>query len=97
MTAFAFFAKDFSVFMRIQKEVGTPLAESRPSGPQRGPGPLARLFRRIGEWRHRRQVMNELAVLSDRDLADLGLSRQDIPHLFDPDFAPRYEENRRYG
>lgn len=29
----------------------------------------------------RRRVMDELASLSDRDLADIGISRSDIPRL----------------
>lgn len=37
----------------------------------------------FGHWRARRaafqQVINELSVLSDRELNDLGLSRYDIP------------------
>lgn len=31
-----------------------------------------------GKWRMYRRTLNELAVLSDRDLADLGLSRSMI-------------------
>ena len=39
----------------------------------------------FGHWRARRaafqQVIDELSVLSDRDLNDLGLSRFDIPRV----------------
>jgi uncharacterized protein YjiS (DUF1127 family) len=45
---------------------------------------LARHFRSFAE---RRRVMNELQQMSDRELADLGLSRYDIPRVFDPAFA----------
>ena len=38
-------------------------------------------------YAERRRTMNELAKMSDRDLADLGLSRYDIPRVFDPAFA----------
>ncbi len=38
----------------------------------------------------RRRVINELAALSDRDLSDLGLSRYDIPRVFDSDFAAEH-------
>jgi len=38
-------------------------------------------------YAERRRVINELARMSDRDLADLGLSRYDIPRVFDPAFA----------
>ena len=37
--------------------------------------------------RERRAVMNELAQLSDRDLADIGLSRGQLHRVFDPEFA----------
>ena len=38
-------------------------------------------------YAERRRVMNELAQMSDRELADLGISRYDIPRVFDPAFA----------
>ncbi len=44
-------------------------------------------------YAERRRTMNELARMSDRDLADLGLSRYDIPRVFDPAFAA--ERNAR--
>jgi uncharacterized protein YjiS (DUF1127 family) len=33
----------------------------------------------FAEWRQRRAAAAELSRLSDRDLADIGLTRQDIP------------------
>ena len=42
---------------------------------------------RISAYRERRAVLNELAQLSDRDLADIGLSRADLHRVFDPEFA----------
>ena len=38
-------------------------------------------------WPQRRAVRAELAALSDRELADVGLSRGDLPHVFDAGFA----------
>jgi uncharacterized protein YjiS (DUF1127 family) len=35
----------------------------------------------------RRAVINELSMLSDHELADIGLSRADIPNVFDRSFA----------
>ena len=35
----------------------------------------------------RRATMNELRGLSERELADIGLSRSDLPRVFDPAFA----------
>lgn len=35
----------------------------------------------------RRSVMNELASLSDRELADIGLHRAEMGRVFDPKFV----------
>ena len=35
----------------------------------------------------RRAVLDELSLLSDRELADVGLSRADLTRVFDPAFA----------
>jgi uncharacterized protein YjiS (DUF1127 family) len=35
----------------------------------------------------RRRVFGELEAMSDRDLADLGISHYDIPRVLDPEFA----------
>jgi uncharacterized protein YjiS (DUF1127 family) len=35
----------------------------------------------------RHRVMNELSSMTDRELSDLGMSRYDIPRVFDADFA----------
>ncbi|EHM02308.1 hypothetical protein HMPREF9946_01330 [Acetobacteraceae bacterium AT-5844] len=41
------------------------------------------VFRAIAEYPRRRRVMDELSMLTDRELADIGLSRGDIPRVFD--------------
>lgn len=52
------------------------------------------LFARIGaalrwiaEFPRRQAVMDELSMLSDHELADIGLSRADVPYVFNPTFA----------
>ncbi|ATR22880.1 putative cytosolic protein [Roseomonas mucosa] len=48
---------------------------------------IGRWFRsltlRLSEGLQRRRAMAELQELTDRELADIGLVRSDIPHLFD--------------
>lgn len=39
------------------------------------------------EMPRRRAVIQELSLLSDHELADIGLHRADIPSVFDPAFS----------
>ena len=51
------------------------------------PGFLARLRIAVSAWMQRRTVLAELDGLSNRELADIGLNRADLPLVFDPAFA----------
>lgn len=51
---------------------------------------LARAATWVAERDHRQQVMLELRAYSDRELADIGLNRRDIPRVFDPAFVATY-------
>jgi uncharacterized protein YjiS (DUF1127 family) len=58
-----------------------------------GAAPLGGLMRRVSHllesWREvrtRAVAMDELSHLSDNELADIGLSRSDIPNIFRPGF-----------
>jgi uncharacterized protein YjiS (DUF1127 family) len=46
---------------------------------------LSRLFKGLAErykaWRQREQAYRELSALDDRSLADIGISRAEIPYL----------------
>jgi uncharacterized protein YjiS (DUF1127 family) len=42
------------------------------------------------EWRHRRAVIQEMAMMSDRQLSDIGLSRSDLAGVFSPTFAANH-------
>lgn len=48
----------------------------------------------LSELRQRRAVIAELSMLSDRELADIGLSRVDLPRIFEPAFAAARNEMR---
>ncbi|HUC19815.1 MAG TPA: DUF1127 domain-containing protein [Acetobacteraceae bacterium] len=41
----------------------------------------------IREHLRRQQVMNELSQLTDRELADIGITRNDIGQIFTPEFV----------
>jgi len=42
---------------------------------------FAALVRFIREWKRYNQSLNELSRLGDRELADIGISRSDIPRV----------------
>jgi uncharacterized protein YjiS (DUF1127 family) len=61
---------------------------------------LRRAFRAVGTaaaaivetlatWPQRRRVYDDLRSLTDRELADIGLSRGEIARVFDPEFAAK--------
>ena len=41
----------------------------------------AKLIRRFRAWTRYRQSLRELAQLDDRELADIGISRSEIPDI----------------
>ena len=58
------------------------------------PGLLIRAAAAIGAWRARRATIQEVASLSDAQLADIGISRSEAPFMFDRGFAARREQDR---
>jgi uncharacterized protein YjiS (DUF1127 family) len=59
-------------------------------------GWVARLASAVKEWNYRRTVVQELALMTDRELSDIGLTRSDISRVFDPAFAAGYARGRDY-
>jgi uncharacterized protein YjiS (DUF1127 family) len=49
------------------------------------------------EMPRRRAVLETLSSLSDHELADIGLTRADLPRVFDPAFAASRSAARRAG
>jgi len=45
----------------------------------------------------RRAVLDELSSLSDRELADIGLNRAELSHVFDPRFAEMRKRSATQG
>jgi uncharacterized protein YjiS (DUF1127 family) len=73
-------------------------ADYEPVLPPRRPS----ITHRLGEFFHRMAVAPqraatraELAAMTDRELADIGLSRYDIGRVFDPVFAREYADRGR--
>ena len=75
-------------------------ADYEPAQPARAKGWFSRLVtlptRMVTEFARRQRVMSELSQMSNRDLADMGLSRHDIGHVFDQSFAADYA-SRGFG
>ena len=66
----------------------SPAGSTAYAAPRRGV--FARLAA-VGQWMaeapRRRAVLDELSALSDHELADIGLARNDLSRVFDPAFA----------
>ncbi|WP_206667943.1 DUF1127 domain-containing protein [Teichococcus oryzae] len=53
---------------------------------------LSAMFRAVVEYPRRRRIYDELSMLSDRELTDIGLTRGDIPHVFEAEFKAREQQ-----
>jgi uncharacterized protein YjiS (DUF1127 family) len=51
----------------------------------------------LAEWRHRQETLREMEMLSDHELADIGLTRADLPRVFDPAFAAERPRGQDYA
>jgi uncharacterized protein YjiS (DUF1127 family) len=71
-------------------------ADYPPQLPPSRRGLFARVIEALG--RHcqtalaRRAATNELAMMSDCELADIGINRCHVDRLFDPEFAHEYQQ-----
>ena len=59
-------------------------------------GWLSRLLSRVAGWQHRRAVIQEMTMMSDHELSDIGLSRAELGRIFDPSFAADRTRGRDY-
>ena len=76
-----------SLTYRMPVVAGTDgtVAEPRPTFLSR----VADFMSNLAALPGRRAVIDELSTLSDRELADIGLSRAEVGRVFDPRFQPR--------
>ena len=76
--------------------IGPDYDQQLPYAAVAAPKHVRSLLAGLREWLRRRQVMAELAMMTDRELADIGLARCDIVRVFDPVFAAERVRDRDY-
>ena len=78
-----------SLTLRTRSPQGTDgtVAEPRQSGLATFWDRLTGLWASLVDLPRRRAVIDELSMLSDRELADVGLTRAELTSVFDPGFA----------
>ena len=59
-------------------------------------GLLSGFIARLAEWQRSRVIMEEMAMMSDRDLSDIGLTRADLPRVFDAAFTTSHVRGPDY-
>jgi uncharacterized protein YjiS (DUF1127 family) len=57
-------------------------------------GLFARIAATISDWAGRQGRIDEVAALSDAQLADIGISRAEVPLIFSAGFATRRDQDR---
>ena len=67
---------------------------NRPSGGAKSW--FSRFVSAVAEWHQRQAVLQEMQSMTDRELSDIGLSRSDLPRVFDPSFAVDHSRSRDY-
>ena len=74
---------------------GRPVVQTDGQGVRAGLAErIAQLFAWIATAPQRARHNAELAAMTDRDLADIGLSRENIGRIHDPDFAADFAAAR---
>jgi uncharacterized protein YjiS (DUF1127 family) len=69
------------LFIRLDIPIFLPKRPALAGPKERRTTMFAALVRFIQEWKRYNQSLNELSRLGDRELADIGISRSDIPRV----------------
>ncbi len=76
---------------------GAEIAErARARTAARNTGVVGRARTWFAQMRRRRRAMNELYMLTDHELDDIGITRSEIPTIFEPGFAEQYASRRSH-
>lgn len=80
-----------SLTLRTPSFPGTDgtVAEPRPGAAPLFAAKCRAVWASLLDMLRRRAVLDELSMLSDRELADVGLTRAELSDVFRPDFAAR--------
>jgi uncharacterized protein YjiS (DUF1127 family) len=57
---------------------------------------FAAIVTAFSAWRQRQAVLQEMQLMTDRELSDIGLSRADLGRVFEPAFAADHSRGRDY-
>lgn len=55
---------------------------------------LAAMAQGVKTWVARQATLTEMGAMSDRELADIGLTRGDLPRVFDAEFVADHNRGR---
>jgi uncharacterized protein YjiS (DUF1127 family) len=82
-------ATPFEIIARIGDDAARPRSGGSSFGKR-----VAAFAARLVESPRRWMVTRELHAMTDRALADIGLARHDIRHVFETDFGARHDAKR---
>jgi uncharacterized protein YjiS (DUF1127 family) len=55
---------------------------------------LAAVTQTVQTWATKQVTLSEMDMMSERELADIGLNRGDLPRVFDPEFVADHARGR---
>jgi uncharacterized protein YjiS (DUF1127 family) len=90
---FSFSLGNVSYIGPAYEDAQTPAVKPRPSGVGQW---FTAFVAAISAWRQRQAVLQEMQLMTDRELSDIGLSRADLGRVFEPAFAADHGRGRDY-
>jgi uncharacterized protein YjiS (DUF1127 family) len=90
---FSFSLGNVSYIGPAYEDAQTPSVKPRPSGVRQW---FAAFVAAVSAWRQRQAVLQEMQLMTDRELSDIGLSRADLARVFEPAFAADHSRGRDY-